>query len=356
MRKFLFLKLELLCSRFIGSLFKWDWTFEWSQDRVLLILILICIVLCFLFCLWRHFREKKNQIPKMPFFILLGLLFLMDDDVTAINSADNGAVDVIEIPSSEEGAGPTPTEEGDLWGGLEPLPEASYLPQEEERPPEPLPEASYLPQEEERPPAGPPLDPEDREQPSSSVDPTLHSSRDLEEAGERGEASEPTVLWEDAGREPSPTTGPLWRGNAPVLVEVYSSPEETPADGLLLGPALIEVPSSPEETPTTVQGDPTFTLIEVPSSPEETPTTVQGDPTFTLIEVPSSPEAPPSTGPLLDPADGGQPSSAGVAGSSEAGVSKRKRPYLNMKDDPSFIKFENSKKKRSRGREWSGLN
>jgi hypothetical protein len=363
MRKFLLLKWKLLCSRFIGSLFKMDWTFEWSQDPILLIFIYICIVLCFLFFLWRHFHEKKNQIPKIPFFILLGLLFLMDGDVTAVNSADN---DFIEIPYSEEGAGPTPTEEGDLWGGLEPLPEASYLPQEEERPPEPLPEASALPQEEERPPeplpeasalpqeeerppeplpeasalpqeeerppAGPPLDPEDREQPSSSVDPTLHSSRDLEEAGERGEASEPTGLWEGANRETSPTTGPLWRGNAPVLVEVYSSPEETPAEGLPLDPAVIEVPSSPEETPTTVQGDPA------------------------VIEVPSSPEASPSTGPLLDPADGGQPSSAGVAGSSEAGVAKRKRPYLNMKEDPSFILFDEITEQRSPGLEWSRLN
>ena len=329
MRKFLLLKWKLLCSRFIGSLFKMDWTFEWSQDPILLIFIYICIVLCFLFFLWRHFHEKKNPIPKIPFFILLGLLFLMDGDVTAVNSADN---DFIEIPYSEEGAGPTPTEEGDLWGGLEPLPEASYLPQEEERPPEPLPEASALPQEEERPPAGPPLDPEDREQPSSSVDPTLHSSRDLEEAGERGEASEPTGLWEGANRETSPTTGPLWRGNAPVLVEVYSSPEETPAEGLPLDPAVIEVPSSPEETPTTVQGDPA------------------------VIEVPSSPEASPSTGPLLDPADGGQPSSAGVAGSSEAGVAKRKRPYLNMKEDPSFILFDEITEQRSPGLEWSRLN
>jgi len=115
-------------------------------------------------------------------------------------------------------------------------------------------------------------------------------------------------------------------------VEVYSSPEETPAEGLPLDPAVIEVPSSPEETPTTVQGDPA------------------------VIEVPSSPEASPSTGPLLDPADGGQPSSAGVAGSSEAGVAKRKRPYLNMKEDPSFILFDEITEQRSPGLEWSRLN
>jgi hypothetical protein len=70
---------------------------------------------------------------------------------------------------------------------------------------EPLSEAFYIPHEEEGPPAGPLLDREEGEQPTSSVDPTLQSSRNRE-AGERGGAS-PLLL--EIRRKHSPTTRPL---------------------------------------------------------------------------------------------------------------------------------------------------
>jgi len=113
----------------------------------------------------------------------------------------------------------TPEGDGELFGGLEPLPEAAYL--------------------EERAPAGPPSDPEARAEPASDA-----PRSSLQGEGEKGGESPP--LW-GGRRDPSPTTGPMWVGEAPTLVEVASSPEET---------LLVEQSADSEEggTPPTPEG------------------------------------------------------------------------------------------------------
>jgi hypothetical protein len=231
---------ERFISYFLDSLLKGDW--DWYSVGYLLLVFLL------LGGLW-HLLEKANPTQAKRVSIMVEFLILINGDLPAgqgvgefieiPSSPEDGEVHVgageefIEIPSSPEdgevhvGAGeefieipsspeevvvPTPTEGDSLWEGLEPLPEASYIPQEEEGPP-----------------PGPLLDPEEGEQPTSSVDPTLRDS----EAGERGGAS--PLLWE-IRREPSPTTGPLrfprgapttGREGPPVMVEIISSPETT---------------------------------------------------------------------------------------------------------------------------------
>lgn len=191
---------ERFISYFLDSLLKGDW--DWYSVGYLLLVFLL------LGGLW-HLLEKANPTQAKRVSIMVEFLILINGDLPA----GQGVGEFIEIPSSpEEVVVPTPTEGDSLWEGLEPLPEASYIPQEEEGPP-----------------PGPLLDPEEGEQPTSSVDPTLRDS----EAGERGGAS--PLLWE-IRREPSPTTGPLrfprgapttGREGPPVMVEIISSPETT---------------------------------------------------------------------------------------------------------------------------------
>ena len=189
---------------------KGDWANADVGFMVMVSLILIVIVCVFPFPFW----EKTKKDPETLFFwgiLSVGSLLMNGGDLPAVEEGQ-GSGEVHLAPTSEP---EPPREEGELFGDLEPLPEAAYL--------------------EERTPAGPLSDPE-----GGSASEAPRSS--LPDEGERGEESPP--LWEDRRREPSPTTGPLWEGDPAVLVEVPSSPEETPTTGPLWNPADGGEPSS----------------------------------------------------------------------------------------------------------------
>lgn len=170
MRHFWILKMERICSKFIGQfLLKGDW--QWWPD----FLFFFCTIVLIIFLFFWFFRKnkKRNPIGKglMALGGILSVFFCLNDGAYSYcdDDKEQRAGEIIEITSSPEPEGTTPHMGEEEFPDLQSLVEIPPLP--------------------ETPTAGPSLapEPEEREQAPSvglNLDPS-QSSRRLD-GGERG--------------------------------------------------------------------------------------------------------------------------------------------------------------------------